>query len=406
MIGYLLNPLRPAYVFAATILLGYAIIPLAFYFETGVNNGYIELASIAAVAVAGILIGFVGSNAETSSVGKIEMSMETFTALIWIPFFISAILIIATAPAIPLVTAIRGGSADLIALQREEFLKSREGAAAAFVYINAFFTGALIPYSISLMFVNNFRWRWILTFLFILYSISFVEKAFFLKIMLPLLYLFGTGKVKTKFGPNTTIAAAAAILLFVTTVSGSGSDIVATNSSTDFFSSHYAPSSPLMHIIWRSIAVPVFTAADSLRVFYLYFHGNQFNGATSSFFAAIFGIPRIAFERIVFEFQWGQNETGTGSSNAVYIVEAFVNFGWYGVALFSAFVGRSLKWFARSRDEAFRAIWPLYVLGLYSAGLIGQLLSNGFLIIIMIGLFVHVRPHSRFNPAYSNGGVR
>lgn len=405
MIGYLLNPIRSAYVFAAAILIGYAVIPIAFYFETGVNNGYIELASIAATAAGGILIGFIGSNAENTTVGKIEMSMETFTALIWIPFFISAILIIATAPAIPLVTAISGGSADLIALQREEFLKSRQGAAAVFVYVNAFFTGALIPYSVSLMFINNFRWRWILTLLFIIYSISFVEKAFFLKIMLPLLYLFGAGKVKSKFGPNTTLAVAAGILLFVTTVSGSGSDIVASNSSTDFFSSDYAPSSPLMHIIWRSIAVPVFTAADSLRVFYLYFHGNQLNGATSSFFAAAFGIQRIAFERIVFEFQWGQNETGTGSSNSVYIIEAFVNFGWYGVVLFSAFVGRSLKWFARSRDEAFRAVWPLYVLGLYSAGLIGQLLSNGFFVILLIGLFIHVRPHSRLKPAYGNWGM-
>jgi hypothetical protein len=93
--------------------------------------------------------------------------------------------------------------------------------------------------------------------------------------------------------------------------------------------------------------------------------------------------------------QWGQNETGTGSSNSVYITEAFVNFGWIGVVIFSIFIGRSLKWFARSRDEAFRSIWPLYVMGLYSAGLFGQLLSNGFILLLALGLFVSIRAPAR-----------
>ena len=302
-------------------------------------------------------------------------------------------LIVITAPAIPLFTALQGGSADLIALQREEFLKSREGIAGIFVYLNALFTGALVPYSIALMFMNKSKWRWLLTGLFLLYSISFVEKAFFLKVFLPLLYLFGTGAVKSRFGSKTTIAAAALILLFVTTVSGVGSSD-SPGTSADFFSAYYAPSSPIMHIVWRSLAVPVFTAADTLRVYQTYFGGQPLNGATSSFLASLFGLERVAFERIVFEVQWGQNETGTGSSNAVYITEAFVNFGWIGVIAFSLFVGRSLKWFARSRDEGFRSIWLLYVMGLYSAGLVGQLLSNGFVLLLLIGLFVHIRPYS------------
>jgi hypothetical protein len=393
MIRYLLDPARAGFIFAAALVFGYAIIPLWFYFQTGMNNGYIELALLALLASAAVAFGFQGRNDTTASIGRIEVSLGTFTAAIWIPFLATAALIVATAPAIPLVTALTGGSADLIALQREEFLKSREGIAGIFVYLNAFFTGALVPYSVALMFINKFRWRWLLTGLFLIYSISFVEKAFFFKVILPLVYLFGTGLVRSRFGPKTTIATAAAILLFVTTVSGSGSgDMVGT--SADFFSSDYAPSSPVAHIIWRAIAVPVFTAADALRVFHTYFGSQLLYGATSNFFASIFGLERIAFERIVFEVQWGQNETGTGSSNSVYITEAFINFGWFGVILFSLFIGQSLKWFARSRDEAFRSIWLLYVMGLYSAGLVGQLLSNGFIVILLIGLFVHVRSAS------------
>lgn len=406
MIRYLLDPIRSGVLFALAIAFGYALIPLWFYLQTGIDNEYLQLAGIAMLAGASILFGFQGSSAaraQAGSAGKLEFSLPTFTAMIWIPFLITAVLIVATAPAIPLLTALSGGSPDLIALQREEFLKSREGIAGIFVYLNAFFTGALIPYSIALMFINKFKWRWLLTGLFLLYSISFVEKAFFLKVILPLLYLFGTGVVKSRFGPKTTIAAAAAILLAVTTLSGSGSAESGVGTSADFFSSDYSPSSPLMHIIWRSIAVPAFTAADALRVFHAYFAGEPFMGATSSFFAGLFGLDRIPFERIVFEVQWGQNETGTGSSNSVYITEAFVNFSWLGVVLFSLFIGRSLRWFARSRDEAFRSIWPLYAMGLYSAGLVGQLLSNGFLIILLVGLFVHVRPQADADAAPSKG---
>lgn len=393
MIRFFLDPARSGYIFAAAILFGYGIVPLWFYLSVNIGEDYLQLALIATLGAAAIAFGFLGHRDPIDETGKLPITLEAFTALVWFPFLLIAVLILATAPAIPLVTALQGGSADLIALQREEFLKSREGIAGIFVYLHAFFTGALVPYSIALMFIHKFRWRWLLTALALLYTISFVEKAFFLKVALPLIYLFGTGAVRSRFGPKTTVALAAVILVFVTTVSGSGSDAAA-GTSADFFSADYAPTGPINHIIWRSIAVPVFTAADALRVFATYFNGEWLWGATSSFFSTLFGQNRIAFERLVFEAQWGQNETGTGSSNSVYLTEAFVNFGWVGVIVFSFFIGRTLTWFSRSRDEAFRAIWPLFVMGLYSSGLIGNLLSNGFLLMLAIGLFIHIRPHT------------
>lgn len=392
MIRFVLEPLRSGYVFAGAILFGYGIVPLWFYLSTNIGEDYLQLALIAILASVALTIGFQGHSDAIDEVGMIPISLEAFTMIVWVPFVLIALLILVTAPAIPLVTALQGGSPDLIALQREEFLKSREGIAGVFVYLNAFFTGALIPYSIALMFIHKFRWRWLLTAVALLYTISFVEKAFFLKVALPLIYLFGTGAVRSRFGPKTTVAMAAIILLFVTIVSGTGSEH-SVGTSTDFFSSDYAPAGPIDHIIWRSLAVPVFTAADALRVFATYFNGRVLWGATSSFFTGLLGMERIPFERLVFEAEWGQNETGTGSSNSVYLTEAFVNFGWIGVILFSLFIGRSFTWFARSRNEAFRAIWPLYAMGLYTAGLIGTLLSNGFLAMLLIGLFVHIKPH-------------
>ena len=98
----------------------------------------------------------------------------------------------------------------------------------------------------------------------------------------------------------------------------------------------------------------------------------------------------------------------TGSSNSVYFTEAFVNFGWIGLLVFGYVVGLLMRLFAMSRDEAFRALWPLFALGIYTSGLIGLLLSNGFVLLFALALFVKFRVrrgvdnrhtrHSRPNP--------
>ncbi len=137
-------------------------------------------------------------------------------------------------------------------------------------------------------------------------------------------------------------------------------------SGDPFFSVSYAPQGGLQHLIWRSVAIPLVTAADAIRVLQEQFSGQPLWGATSSFVASLFGMERIEFERLVFAAQWGQNETGTGSSNSVYITEAFINFGWSGVVIFSFLIGLMMRMFAVSRDEAFRALWPLFAFGVYT----------------------------------------
>ena len=390
MLRYFLNTKWAAVLFAVALALGYGVVSFFFYFNTGFNPSYTRLGMISFASAATIVMASIVARTKMSIDRRFVISFEALIFVVWVPFIITMVLILITAPAIPLLTALTGGGADLVALQREEFLKGREGFAASFVYLNAFFTGALLPYSIALMFLHQFKWRWALTAVFLLYSLSFVEKAFFLKVFIPIIYLFSIGAVRSYLGPKATLFAAFAVLLFVTIISGSGSAL-AVGTSANFFQTNYAPPSPVMHIIWRSLAVPLFTAADSLTVFHLYFFDRQLFGATSSFLAAVFGLQRIPYELIVFQFQWGQNEAGTGSSNAVFLIEAFVNYGWAGVIIFSAFVGRLFKMFAQSTNEALRALWPLFALGLYTSGLVGQLLSNGFLVLFLLEAFVRVR---------------
>jgi hypothetical protein len=111
-------------------------------------------------------------------------------------------------------------------------------------------------------------------------------------------------------------------------------------------------------------------------------------GATNSTLALLFNRPRVEFEREVYGFQWGQNEAGTGSANSVYLTEAYVNFGMFGVAIFSLLVGRILYIFMSSRDISIRAISILFLYSIYNSGLLSTLLSNGFLVMLLIAFFV------------------
>lgn len=92
----------------------------------------------------------------------------------------------------------------------------------------------------------------------------------------------------------------------------------------------------------------------------------------------------------------GQNFTGTGSSNALYIIEAFINFGFYGVILFSIIIGLVFRFFRESDDPAFKSIWPLFTFGVLVSGLLGQLFSNGFLLLFILIIFINIKYENKY----------
>lgn len=387
---------------ALLLLATYSLAPLAIAIGLDAPISFKQLAAVAAVAAAAVWLGARIRFADRLIDGRmprIVVSANGFIAVVWTMFVLFVLVAWVTAEQIPLVAALRGADPDTIAVLREQFLKAREGWQSSFVYINAMLSGALIPYSIAFMFLHRLRVRWLAFAFFIVYCVSFVEKAFFMKAALPLLYLVAQRRVRLPISPAKLAWSIVGVLILVTVFSGAGS--AAGGGGDAFFAVTYAPQGPLQHLIWRSVAIPIVTAADAFRVLDENFGGHVLWGATSSFVSALFGIQRIEFERVVFAAQWGQNETGTGSSNSVFITEAFVNFGWFGVVLFSLSVGLLMRLFARSQDQAFRALWPLFVLGVYTSGLIGLLLSNGFALLFGLALFVRFRQRRR--PALGPG---
>ncbi|UYO48381.1 hypothetical protein KQX64_20960 [Rhodopseudomonas palustris] len=411
MIRAITKPELSGLYFAAILAVGYVAFPyfLNFYLKEDVY--FIELAHIAIVSALCVLFAFkfdFFDKASLPEVMRLRVDVNRFCFVVWLGFGAFVILAWSTANDIPLVSAVRCQGAAELAHQRETFLKARAGWEASLVYINGIFVGAIVPYTIALMFLCRTKYRWLCLGLFFIYSVSFLEKALFLRAAIPLFYIVARrddGRLIPGLGIVAGMAAGMYLITLVSTnlcgeapgqVVRSPAQQAAPNVKTvrsepwdpaRYFAHGYIPKGPLDHVIWRSVAVPLFTAADSLAVFHEQFNGRPLLGATSTFVAGLLGETRVPFERIVFESQWGQNVTGTGSANSVFFTEAYVNFGWPGVIVFSLFVGGSLRWFARSKDEAFRSLWMLYCSGLYSAGLIGLLLSNGFMLVMLFSLF-------------------
>lgn len=428
------DPRLSGYVFAAAVLVLYGFAPLGIYAAFDRNPYMLELGYLSILAAVFVVLGFrlsVFDGLMRPHKFRIPISSRRFHMLVWGAFFLFLVWASATAPAVPLWSALFGEfSTEELDLQRGAFLKTREGWEASLGYISGVFAGALLPYSMGKLFVQGSRFRFPAFGLFVLYSMLFLQKALFVQVVAPLAYLSARRVIWSLVGLFALVAGSIGLLYINTLLSRGVEDaariehfqqerrdlsamrrsrldekkksVVDAGMNADrfystgpwfeeavpvnFFTSRFKPTSAQEHIIWRAAAVPVFTAADALEVLDERFDGRHLYGATSSMVAATFGMDRVNYDAEVYALQWGA--TDIGRANSVYVTDGFVNFGLIGVAGFSLLVGLGFRVFAVTNDEALRATWPLFAYNLFQASFIGTLLSSGFALIFVIALFV------------------
>jgi hypothetical protein len=329
------------------------------------------------------------------SAARLRFSSKKFIAFVYGIFIVFLLVTFATAPSVPILSALMGAEADDLGLQRGAFLKGRDGAEIVLLYMSAILTTTLIPYSIVLIYEMRSAKRHIAVFVFFLFCISFMMKALFLNCFLPLLAFLASKRQLSRNIFFGFLVTALALLIAATYLSLRGKSTDINNNDANYFSASYLPYNSFDYFMWRSVAVPIFTATDTLIVHKEQFLSRSLMGSTSSLIAGIFDVERINIERFVFAYQFGSwNEIA--NANAVFVVDAFVNFGWIGVIIFSLFVGQIFRWFRISQDIAFRSLWPIFALMLFSASLIGMLLSNGFFYMVFHALFIRMK---KYEPA-------
>jgi hypothetical protein len=390
------SPRFGVFLFAFGLFLYYVAIPLVLYFSGGGKETYLLLAHTGLVAISSLALGYLSPLTDSRfRAGSVRLVVDgrLFNGALWSFSLVFMVLVLYSAPAIPLLSAFAGSSADVLSQERGDFLKAREGLEIVFLYVTAILTSSLLPYSLTLLYATKNRYRHPCAVVFLLFCISFLQKALFLNLVLPLLVYFGMAGFVTRGRLALYLLLASGGLLAGTIASIDGPvwTFQGFKSIDEVFAADYPYGGAFAYFLWRALAVPIFTANDMLFVFLDRFGGEEFLGGTSGLLSAVFQMERINIERHVFEYQFGSwNEIA--NANAVFFVDAFVNFGWLGVIVFSLIVGQVFRMFTLSQDPGFKALWPLFGFVLFSAPLIGMLFSNGFVYMILHGLFVAVRP--------------
>lgn len=422
LVCFLTDPQHSGYFFATAVLVIYGAAPLAIHAFIQPNESMLWLGAISCTAALMIVAGFnlpVFDRMIAPHRWRIPINEHFFHAAIWILFLVFCGVAFATADTIPIISALTGElSQEELDIQRGAFLKTRQGWEAGLGYISAVFVGTLLPYSVSRLFWTR---KSVLGFsgltIFAAYTLSYLQKALVIQTVVPLLYLSGRRLIWNYFGFFALIVGTLAIIYGNTLLARGVKQEVDIQQKIEerkqfelkadsavklippgFFTADFKHVSAKEYLVWRAVAVPIFTAADAIKVFHTKFDGKPLFGATSSPIAAAFGMKRINYDAEVFAIQWGASEIGR--ANSVYVTDGYVNFGWAGVVIFSIVVGLCFRIFALSGDEALRSIWPLFAFNIIQGSLIGTFLSGGFVLLFFIALFVNLRSahHPDSNP--------
>ena len=384
------------FVFVFLISVTYCIVPFVLFVFFSASELFLKLSYLTFFSLATLVVGYCTPMIDgqfSTGIRRVVISGSVFNSVVWGGFLIFAVYTFYTAPSIPLYSALQGANADDLSQERGDFFKGRTGAESMLLYLSTIFTTVLIPYSLVLMYRDNYKWRHFWFLVSFAFCISFLQKSLFLNILLPVLVFFAiTGRLSLKvfFGCLLGIPLILVVAVFLSLGGASTAMESKDVPAAFYFSSRYLPLGGMDYLFWRIFAVPLFTATDTLLVHSELFKGELLMGATSTLLSLVSGMERINIERFVFQHQFGSwNEIA--NANAVFISDAYVNFGWVGVFCFSFFVGQIFRWFRVSRDIAFKSLWPVFALTLYSASLIGMLISNGFLYILFHALFLRVR---------------
>ncbi|MEJ7928430.1 O-antigen polymerase [Ramlibacter sp. AN1015] len=392
----LLHPRYALRVFCAALLIVYALVPLGVYATSLERTEHLTLALITVLAVAAMVMGskfpYFDKQMKRSST-RLVVDQTAFIAVTWTVFLLFVLVTVVTAPSIPIVSALQGADPNTLSEERGDFLKRREGAGIALLYISTFLVNTVVPYTLVLLYARQARLRHAAAATFFMYCISFMQKALFLNLVLPLLVLLA---IRSRLRGKTLSLALvfSTVVLFGATALSVADGPDASSQPGNYLSAQYEPTGPLDYFIWRAVAVPTFTATDSLVVHRDQFGGHSLHGATSNLLSWIFNLERVNIERFVFEHQFGSwNEIA--NANAVFTTDAYVNFGWLGVVVFGIAVGMLFRLFRRSDDVGIESLWPLFAFSLFSGPFIGTLLSNGFIYVVFHALFVRVKPAQR-----------
>jgi hypothetical protein len=149
-------------------------------------------------------------------------------------------------------------------------------------------------------------------------------------------------------------------------------------------SSELALSRRAAFIANRVLWIPYITAYDWFRFHDEVLKGEFLKGRTAGLLAWARGLDRYPMEKEAFRYQFGEAASATGTSNAVYFADAYVNFGWAGVVATSVLIGVFFSILGACASLPANAVSVMSSFGLMVASLTANLLSGGLVVLLLL----------------------
>lgn len=326
---------------------------------------------------------------------KVRIGWSFLTFVIILSYFSVIIYAAITAPGIALFEALRGASVSEIANLREEFLRTREGWERVLLYIYTIGLSAFMPLVMSQLFIARSKWRYVVLGAFLFSLALTLEKSRPLVALLPLVVLFvNIGKARKAYLVMVWLA------LFIVLISALARGGISSEerpawdnrllSVPDEYNLFAGDSSQFYYVINRVLYIPYVTAIDWLRYRELILNGENTFGRSISAIALITGEERINLEQEIFAFQWNQNESGTGSANTVFYVDAYLNFDYLGVIIYSIILAFCVRVCVCSSNKALISCLAISLYSVCFNSFSAVLFSGGLGFILILALFCKI----------------
>lgn len=363
----------------------------------------------------------------------LKQSTDWWIKGVSLAYFLLIIYALLTSQKIALWESINGASAQNIAFAREALFKDRTSYEIVLVYLNSIFSSALMPYVLVLSYLEKKSYRHFLLIIFLISFLPSLEKGLVIKVLLPLFIIAFNGYLSRRIG-YLFIFLMIIFVLGVTNLTKMGSqlniqdnqdvsgsklvqeihrvDNVVKNTLNNEEenkekkelnhlrevlayqnqqANKYYPlgaGNQSVFLANRVLWIPYITAYDWLGYFHNVMLGSYINGQSSRIISILTGKPQFEIEKKVFIYQYGAGGPKTASANTVFLVDAFVNFGWLGVALSAILVAFLTFLVASFNNPAIKACYFYFAYQLSMGGLSGVMFSDGMLILLVFSIFI------------------
>ena len=139
-------------------------------------------------------------------------------------------------------------------------------------------------------------------------------------------------------------------------------------------------------IVNRIVWIPYITAYDWFRFQDEVLAGEYQLGRTVGLLAWLRGADRYPAEHEVFKYQFGVYAVPTATANAAYFADAYLNFGWIGVVLYSFLIGIIFRIISNSGSLPLMSVSVMSAFGLMVASFPANLLSGALALLLVLAL--------------------